>query len=223
VNRKSVKRQARRFEASPVWPTLPVYGSGQRIGLLGGSFNPPHAGHRLISELALNRLKLDAVWWLVTPGNPLKDASALRPMAERIAEASLMARHPRIRVTSVEADVGVSRTRDTLRYLKERCPTARFVWLMGADNLASFHRWHAWQEIAEMVPIAVIDRPGNTLHAVSGQAATWLSRFRLDESDASRLADRKPPAWVFLHGPRSALSSTELRRNGTRERKSLAY
>ncbi|WP_436643965.1 nicotinate-nucleotide adenylyltransferase [Microbaculum sp. FT89] len=217
MNRKSATRRARRPDTSPVWPALPPYGSGQRIGLLGGSFNPPHAGHRLISELALHRLRLDAVWWLVTPGNPLKDPAALRPMAERIAEAGLIARHPRIRVTSVEADVGVSRTRDTLRFLTERCPTLRFVWLMGADNLPSFHRWHAWQEIAGMVPIAVIDRPGNTLHAAAGRAASWLSRYRVDESDAATLADRAPPAWVFLHGRRSPLSSTQLRGSGRAE------
>ncbi len=214
MNRKSVRRQPGALAApKPAWAGLPPHGAGQRIGLLGGSFNPPHAGHRLISEMALHRLRLDAVWWLVTPGNPLKDPAALRPMAERIAEAGRVARHPRIRVTSIEADVGVSRTRDTLRFLIERCPTLRFVWLMGADNLTGFHRWHAWQEIAELVPIAVIDRPGNTLHAAAGRAAAWLARYRVDESDAATLADRDPPAWVFLHGRRSPLSSTELRRS----------
>ena len=195
-----------------IWPALPPHGNGQRIGLLGGSFNPAHDGHRMISELALRRLRLDTVWWLVTPGNPLKDAAGLKPLAERIEKARRLADHPRIRVTAVEADVGTSRTRDTLRYLKRRCPTARFVWLMGADNLASFDRWHAWREIAGMAPIAVIDRPGNTLNAVAGRAAAWLAPFRIDESDAATLADRDPPAWIFLHGKRSPLSSTELRR-----------
>ncbi len=197
---------------SSLWPALPPHGSGQRIGLLGGSFNPAHGGHRMISELALRRLRLDRVWWLVTPGNPLKDAAGLKPLAERIENARRLADHPRIRVTAIEADVGTSRTRDTLRYLKRRCPVTRFVWLMGADNLASFHRWHAWREIAAMVPIAVIDRPGNTLNAVAGRAAAWLAPYRIDESDAATLADRDPPAWIFLHGQRSPLSSTELRR-----------
>jgi nicotinate-nucleotide adenylyltransferase len=197
---------------SSLWPALPPHGSGQRIGLLGGSFNPAHDGHRMISELALRRLNLDTVWWLVTPGNPLKDIAGLKPLAERIQRARLLADHPRIRVTAMEADVGTSRTRDTLRYLKRRCPVARFVWMMGADNLASFDRWHAWQEIAAMVPIAVIDRPGNTLNAVAGRAAAWLAPYRIDESDAATLADRDPPAWIFLHGQRSPLSSTELRR-----------
>lgn len=197
---------------SSLWPALPPHGSGQRIGLLGGSFNPAHGGHRMISELALRRLRLDLVWWLVTPGNPLKDAAGLKPLAERIENARLLADHPRIRVTAIEADVGTSRTRDTLRYLKRRCPVTRFVWVMGADNLANFDRWHAWQEIAAMIPIAVIDRPGNTLTAVAGRAAAWLAPYRIDESDAATLADRDPPAWIFLHGQRSPLSSTELRR-----------
>ena len=197
--------------ANGVWPVLPPHGSGQRIGLLGGSFNPPHEGHRLISEIALRRLHLDAVWWLVTPGNPLKDAGELEPMSQRIARARAVAAHPRIHVTAVEADVGVSRTRDTLRFLTRRCPTVRFVWLMGADNLADFHRWHAWREIASMVPIAVIDRPGYTIHGATGAAAAWLGPYRFDESDAPKLALAAPPAWIFLHGRRSAMSSTELR------------
>lgn len=197
--------------STSVWPALPPHGRGQRIGLLGGSFNPPHAGHRLISEIALRRLQLDAIWWLVTPGNPLKDAGELEPIARRIERARAVAAHPRIHVTAVEADVGVSRTRDTLRFLKRRCPTVRFVWLMGADNLGDFHRWHAWQEIAGMVPIAVIDRPGHTIHGATGAAAAWLGRHRLDESDAPELPFMRPPAWIFLHGRRSPLSSTELR------------
>jgi len=194
-----------------VWPALPAHGPGQRIGLLGGSFNPPHAGHRLLSEIAIRRLRLDWVWWLVTPGNPLKDRADLEPLAARIARARAVARHPRIRVTAIEADVGISRTRDTLRFLTRRCPAVRFVWLMGADNMAGFHRWHAWRDIAATVPIAVIDRPGYTLSGMAGPAAAALSRHRFDEADAACLADAPPPAWVFLHGPRSPLSSTILR------------
>lgn len=197
------------------WPSLPPYGAGQRIGLFGGSFNPPHGGHRLVSDMALRRLRLDRIWWLVTPGNPLKEVSALRPLEARIAEAARIAAHPRIQVTAVEADIGVSRTRDTLRFLVRRCPTARFVWLMGADNLASFHRWHAWREIARTVPIAVVDRPGYGLAAVASPAARWMASRRIDESDAALLADLDPPAWVFLHGRRSPLSSTQLRAEQT--------
>ncbi len=198
------------------WPRLPAFGAGQRIGLFGGSFNPPHAGHRLVSDIALERLRLDWVWWLVTPGNPLKDPGALEPLSARLAEAARIAAHPRIRVTAVEADIGKSRTRDTLRYLVRRCPTARFVWLMGADNLATFHRWHAWREIAETVPIAVIDRPGYGLAAVASPAARWMAGRRIDEADAGRLADLGPPAWVLLHGRRSPLSSTQIRATGRR-------
>ena len=194
-----------------IWPVLPPHGPGQRIGLLGGSFNPPHEGHRLISEIALKRMRLDAVWWLVTPGNPLKERGNLKPLSERIDRATTIAAHPRIHVTAVEADVGMSRTRDTLRYLQRRCPTLRFVWLMGADNLADFHRWHAWREIASLVPIAVIDRPGYTFHGAAGAAAAWLAPYRIEESDAPVLPFADPPAWVFLHGRRSAESSTKLR------------
>jgi len=195
-----------------IWPVLPPHGTGQRIGLLGGSFNPPHHGHRLISDIALKRLRLDAVWWLVTPGNPLKEKGNLKPLKERIAHARAVAAHPRIHVTAVEADVGMSRTRDTLRYLQRRCPSLRFVWLMGADNLADFHRWHAWQEIAALVPIAVIDRPGFTFHGATGAAAAWLAPYRVEESDGPLLPFATPPAWIFLHGRRSTLSSTELRK-----------
>lgn len=196
------------------WPRLPAFGAGQRIGLFGGSFNPPHAGHRLVGEMALRRLRLDAVWWLVTPGNPLKDRSALGPLEARLAEAARVTAHPRIKVTAIEADIGLSRTRDTLRYLVRRCPAARFVWLMGADNLVTFHRWHAWREIARMVPIAVIDRPGYGLAAMASPAAHWMAGRRIDEADARRLVDLDPPAWVFLHGRRSPLSSTQIREAG---------
>lgn len=196
------------------WPRLPAFGAGQRIGLFGGSFNPPHAGHRLVGEMALRRLGLDAVWWLVTPGNPLKDRSALGPLEARLAEAAKVTAHPRIKVTAIEADIGLSRTRDTLRYLVRRCPTARFVWLMGADNLVTFHRWHAWREIARMVPIAVIDRPGYGLAAMASPAAHWMAERRIDEADARRLVELDPPAWVFLHGRRSPLSSTQIREAG---------
>ncbi|MEJ8569894.1 nicotinate-nucleotide adenylyltransferase [Microbaculum marinum] len=194
-----------------IWPVLPTHGPGQRIGLLGGSFNPPHPGHRLISEIALKRLRLDAVWWLITPGNPLKEKGNLKPLGERIEQARAIAAHPRIHVTAIEADVGMSRTRDTLRYLRRRGPTLRFVWLMGADNLSGFHRWHAWREIAALVPIAVIDRPGHTFHGPTGAAATWLAPYRIKESDAPVLPFCQPPAWVFLHGRRSSQSSTKLR------------
>ncbi len=191
---------------------LPPHGAGQAIGLLGGSFNPAHAAHRQISEQALKRIGLDAVWWLVSPGNPLKEHGDLAPLGERMEGARRVGHHPRIHVTDVETVLGTSRTVDLLAWLKRTCPTVRFVWLMGADNLASFHRWHRWREIAALAPIAVIDRPGSTFAAVSGPAARALARFRIDESDARRLPSCEPPAWTILHGPRSDLSSTALRR-----------
>lgn len=195
---------------SPV-PALPPHAPRLRIGLLGGSFNPPHAGHRLASLIALKRLQLDRVWWIVTPGNPLKDNTALPSLNERMAAAQALADHPRIDVTGFEADIDTHFTYDTIAYLKRRCPQVDFVWLMGADNLAGFHRWQHWRAIADLVPFAVIDRPGSTLKAAHSRAAIVLSQHRIAESHASLLAGASRPAWVFLHGPRSHLSSTMLR------------
>lgn len=191
---------------------LPPHTPGLRIGLYGGSFNPPHAGHRHVSLMALRRLRLDRVWWIVTPGNPLKDHGGLPATAARVAAACRLARHPRIAVTGFEEEIGARYTVDTLSYLKERCPGPSFVWIMGADSLASFHRWRGWWRIAELMPFAVVDRPGWTLRAIQSRAALALGCYRIDETDAGLLADLAPPAWAFLHGPRSSLSSTVLRR-----------
>ncbi|TNC15105.1 nicotinate-nucleotide adenylyltransferase [Methylobacterium terricola] len=200
---------------------LPPLAPGLRVGLYGGSFNPAHAGHRHVSRLALRRLALDRVWWLVSPGNPLKDRSDLPGAASRAAAARAVAADPRIAVTDFEASLGIGHagpryTIDTLRWLTMRHPEARFVWIMGADSLASFHRWRGWREIAARMPFAVIDRPGYTLRAVASPAARALAASRIDESAAITLADRPPPAWVFLHGPRNSLSSTALRAAKTR-------
>ncbi len=193
---------------------LPRNAPGMRIGLLGGSFNPPHGGHLMLSRTALRRIGLDAVWWLVTPGNPLKNNAGLPPLAVRIAAARALAHDPRIAVTGLEADIGTRYTYDTIRYLTGRCPGVRFVWLMGADNLAGFHRWQRWDRIARLVPIAVIDRPGTTLKATRSRTAVRLAGRRLDEKDAHLLPGSALPAWVFIHGPRSPLSSTALRAQG---------
>ncbi|MCX7326134.1 MAG: nicotinate-nucleotide adenylyltransferase [Hyphomicrobiales bacterium] len=190
---------------------FPHAARGLRVGLLGGSFNPAHDGHRLASLTALRRLGLDQIWWLVTPGNPLKDNRALPSLLERIARAAEVANHPRIAVTGIEARLGTRFTAQTLSALKGRYPGVRFVWLMGSDNLAQFHRWQNWRGIARMMPIGVIDRPGSTHKAMRSRAAIALGRWRLDESDGLLLPTEKAPAWMFLHGRRSALSSTALR------------
>ena len=190
---------------------LPPHPPGLRVGLYGGSFNPAHAGHRHVTLLAMRRLRLDRVWWIVTPGNPLKEHGGLAPIAERVTAAAALARHPRIAVTGFEAALGARYTVDTLAYLVRRCPGVRFVWIMGADNLAGFHRWRGWRRIAETAPVCVVDRPGWTLRAAFSRAATALAPFRRDESDAVLLPHLGPPAWIFLHGPRSFLSSTALR------------
>lgn len=192
---------------------LPPHGAGQRIGIFGGSFNPPHQGHRAASLLALRRLRLDWIWWLVTPGNPLKDARDLAPFPARLAAARKVASHPRIIVSSIEAEIGTKYTFETLSTLKARGRGVHFVWLMGADNFLSFHRWQRWRDIADLVPIAVIDRPGATLKAPHSRAAQALAPFRLPEARAACLAVSAAPAYVFLHGPRSAMSSTALRAN----------
>jgi len=196
---------------------LPPTAPGMRIGLYGGSFNPAHLGHRHVTLMALRRLELDRVWWLVSPGNPLKSRNALPTVAERCAQAQRIARHPRIAVTGVEAALGVRFTVQTLRFLKRRCPGIHFVWLMGADSLGTFHRWKGFSDIARLMPIAVIDRPGSTMTPLSARAAKRLAEARIPETAASTLALRRPPAWTFLHGPRSSLSSTEIR-NGMRGR-----
>ena len=194
-----------------VGPDIPFHGEGMRIGLLGGSFNPPHAAHRAISLFALKRLRLDRVWWLVSPGNPLKDSSNLHDLAERAAAARDMADDPRIDVTCLETVIGTRYTVDTISYLRKRCSGAHFVWIMGADNLAQFHRWENWQRIAAQVPIAVIDRSQMGLRGLAGTAAQALARYRIPERDARSLADRRPPAWTFLTGLKLSLSSTRLR------------
>jgi nicotinate-nucleotide adenylyltransferase len=190
---------------------LPPSAPGLRVGLYGGSFNPPHRGHRHVSLLALQRLRLDRIWWLVTPGNPLKDRRDLPSLAARMAWATQIAAHPRIAVTGVEAEIGSTYTVETLRFLTARCPALRFVWIMGADSLATFHRWEDWRDLASLVPMAIVDRPGWTLKAAASPAGIALARYRLPERLSPILADCCPPAWIFLHGPRSPLSSTALR------------
>jgi nicotinate-nucleotide adenylyltransferase len=182
-----------------------------RIGLYGGSFNPAHAGHRHVSLLAMKRVRLDRVWWVVTPGNPLKERGGLAPACERAAAAQALARHPRIDITCFEEEIGARYTVETLAYVAGRCPTVRFVWIMGADNLAHFDRWQRWREIFTMVPVAVVDRPGWRLKALASKAARRFASNRIPESEAATLSTRPPPTWTFLTGPLSHVSSTAIR------------
>jgi nicotinate-nucleotide adenylyltransferase len=194
----------------PPGPVAP----GLRIGLLGGSFNPAHEGHLYVSEVALKRLGLDYVWWLVTPQNPLKGHAGLAPLEDRLKQAMQIARHPRIVVMDIEQALGTRYSIDTLKALQRRFPLLRFTWLMGSDNLEIFRRWRRWTELAERVPIAVVQRPGTILASLSAKP---MQRFA-----ASRVADGRaigaPPAIAILDGKRNRQSSTALRaRNLDRE------
>jgi len=199
---------------------LPMAAPNMRIGLLGGSFNPPHQAHVEISLAALKRLDLDRVWWLVTPGNPLKNGSDLPGLGKRLQAArNLAARHPGIGVTGFAGQKASPYTIDVLAELKRRFPAVKFVWLMGADNLADFHRWRAWEHIFRLAPIAVLDRPTFRLKARASKAAHRFSVFHVDESDASGLAQLAPPAWTILTHRLSPLSSTTLRASKPKKEK----
>lgn len=190
---------------------LPTAFAGQRIGLMGGTFNPPHEGHAVCATTALKRLRLDQLWWMVTPGNPLKSGEGLPSLAARMAASRQLVSDPRITVTGFEAALGTAFTYATLRYVTQRMPGVEFVWVMGADNLVGFHRWQRWREIARMVPIAVVDRPGWRYRALASPAAAWLGRFRVAESRAAQLPGMPPPAWTLLSTRLSGASSTVLR------------
>lgn len=179
--------------------------------MLGGSFNPAHDGHRHLSLEALRKLKLDAVWWLVSPQNPLKPRAGMAPLKTRLATAAKVASHPRIHVTDIETELGTVYTASTLKALKRLFPRARFVWLMGADNLEQLHRWDHWQQIFHTVPIAVFARPTYSLGALSGRAAHRFDRYRVKERSAGRLAQGNPPRWVFLHTRLHPASATVIR------------
>lgn len=186
--------------------------AGLRIGVLGGSFNPAHEGHLHVTRLALKRLKLDQVWWMVSPQNPLKPTDDMAPFAERMASAqSLAAGDARIITTDIEVRLNTRYTTDTLRALTTTFPRAHFIWLMGADNLAQIPRWERWTSIFRMVPIAVFDRATYSYRALASKAAHRFRRYRVPARDAVGVVRRQPPAWVYFHTPQHPASSTALR------------
>lgn len=191
----------------------PAVADGMRIGLMGGSFNPPHTGHIAVARAALRRLGLDRVWLLVSPGNPLKSKHDLGEMPDRLAAVQRIAAHdPRIIATDIERRLGSAYTVETLAALRRRHPGVRFVWIMGADSLANFHRWREWRRIASLAPMAIVDRPGWRFRALASPAARTLAGGRIREHEARLLTRHRPPAWAFLSTRLSPLSSTDLRR-----------
>lgn len=192
---------------------FPIAFRGMAIGLLGGSFDPAHAGHAHITREALRRFGLDRIWWLVSPGNPLK-AHGPAPLAARMAQARAVMPDPRVEITDIEAHLGTRYTAQTLRRLQAIYPGVRFVWLMGADNLAQFHRWDDWQSILRMVPVGVLARPGTRLRARLSPAAQIYRAARLPAQAAPGLAGAPTPAWCLLNIPLSDLSSSRIRADG---------
>ncbi|MDO9472440.1 MAG: nicotinate-nucleotide adenylyltransferase [Caulobacter sp.] len=184
---------------------------GMRVGLYGGSFNPAHDGHAHVAETARKRLGLDRVIWLVSPQNPLKSSRETAPLAERMAGVQAIARDRGMIVSDVETRMGSQYTIDTVRALKARFPGVRFVWIMGADSLASFHRWKGWTQIMREVPVAVISRPWASLRSRFSPTARRFAAARRPAAEAPLLADQAAPAWVYLHGPLNFASSTALR------------
>lgn len=185
-----------------------------RIGLLGGSFNPAHAGHAYIARAALRLLRLDQVWLLVSPGNPLKSSADMAPFAQRLASAERLCTHPHLRATDIEYRLGTRFTADTLQALRQRFPRAQFVWLMGADNLRQFPSWRRWEHITRLMPIAVLPRPGSTRIALASRAAQRLRHARLRANAQTLLARSAAPRWSLLPIRENPLSATQIRLRG---------
>lgn len=192
---------------------IPYAARGQVIGLLGGSFDPAHAGHAHITREALKRFGLDRVWWLVSPGNPLKTRGPA-PMAERILQARAVMDHPCVRITGIEARLRTQYTAQTLRALQRLYPQVRFVWLMGADNLVQFHLWQDWRDIAQRVPMGILARPGQRVAGLRSPAARALASCRLPARDSQALGLARAPAWCFVNVPMMDVSSSAIRARG---------
>ena len=210
----SAPRSRRRPVARLPCPSAPAPAAPRspalRVGLLGGSFNPAHDGHRYISLEALRRLRLDQVWWLVSPQNPLKRRAGMAPLVERVAMAARVARHPRLRVLPLETRLGTRYTVDTLLRLAD-WPEHRFVWLMGADNLGQLHRWRQWRRIVGACAIAVFERHPYSHGALAGPAAYGFAGARLPEARLAELADAEPPVWAFVRLRPHPASATAIR------------
>lgn len=206
-------RFAARGNAAPALPMVPgaARWRGMKIGLLGGSFNPAHAGHRAISLEALKRLRLDAVWWLVSPQNPLKSHTEMAPLETRLRTARAVADHPRIRVSALEDRLGTRTTAATLARLKRAVPGAHFVWILGADNLVQLPRWHRWPAILETVPLAIMDRNQYSFPGLSGMMPARYRDARMPATALTALATAPPPAWAFVRFPRHPASATAIR------------
>ncbi|WP_420860471.1 nicotinate-nucleotide adenylyltransferase [Algirhabdus cladophorae] len=188
----------------------PIARAGQVVGLLGGSFDPAHEGHAHITREALKRFGLDQVWWLVSPGNPLKKRGPA-PLDQRVTLAQSVIQHPRVRVTGIEADLGTRYTAKTLTALQANYPQVNFVWLMGADNLAQLHRWQDWHSIMATVPVGVLARPGDRISARTGMAARVYRGAKISGRQALKLGHAATPAWCFVNVPMSSASSTAIR------------
>lgn len=213
TNHRASGSSLRAFKGGSVRHHLPYAGAGQVIGLLGGSFDPAHVGHAHITKEALKRFGLDRVWWLVSPGNPLKEKGPA-PLTQRMQRARAVMQHPRVTVTDIEAHMGTRFTAQTLSGLRHLYPNVRFVWLMGADNMAQFHLWQDWRGIIESVPIGVLARPGQRISARMSRAADIYARYRIPGRFSQRLAQTSAPAWCFVNVPMNDTSSTAIRARG---------
>ena len=187
--------------------------SNQRIGILGGSFNPSHDGHINISEEALKKLNLDFIWWVVSPRNPLKQYDVLFDFKKRTSSAKNQSKTKKIIINDIEQRAGIVYTVGTVEYLRKRYPNTKFVWIMGADNLRDFHLWMDWEKLIREIPIAIIDRPRSSLDVCSTIFANKYKKYRIDENDAASITKSETPYWVFIHNKRNFNSSTEIRKN----------
>ncbi|MBA5723656.1 nicotinate-nucleotide adenylyltransferase [Candidatus Liberibacter sp.] len=190
---------------------MPHVEDGMTVGLFGGTFNPPHHGHVAIANIALKKLALNQLWWIITPANPTKDPGLLDPLKIRIALSKALAKDPRIRVTAFESCPNQGYTLNTILNIKDRNKFIRLIWIMGADNLKTFHHWHKWEKIVMTIPIAIIDRPDITLNYISCPMAKAYNRSRIDESLSGNLCNIPPPAWTFIHDKHHMISSSTIR------------